>query len=218
MKQERINHNITFAYYQAIGKIPKDVKKNEWCLHHIDTTLRYRDKTRYDEWRIEDVIPMLRSEHSRIHSRDRHCTEETKQKIRAANLGKRLSEEIRRKISETQKGRKIPEEIIKKRVETYKKNHPHRSKQKQLKSPEERGKFWITNGIENKRIAENAEIPSGWHRGRFGCVRKSNPKLGQMSEDHKRKISAARVGMKFTEDHRRHLSEAHKKSKCVSNN
>ena len=218
MKQERINHNITFAYYQAIGKIPKNVKKNEWCLHHVDATLRYRDKARYDEWRVEDVVPMLKSEHTSMHQRGRHHTEETKQKLRAANLGKRLSEETRRKISEVQKGRKQPEEVIKKRVETYKKNHPYRPKQKQLKSSEERGKFWITNGVENKRIAENAEIPIGWHRGRLGFVRKSNPKLGPMSEDHKQKISAARTGMKFTEEHCRHLSEAHKKNKCVINN
>ena len=92
-----------------------------------------------------------------------------------------------------------------------KKNHPKKPKQKVLKSPEEKGKFWITNGVENRRIAENAEIPEGWHRGRLGFVRKSNPKLGPMSEEHKSNISAARKEVKFTEEHRRHLSEAHRR-------
>lgn len=212
MKQERINHNIAFAYYQAIGKIPKDIKKNEWCLHHVDATLRYRDKARYDEWRVEDVVPMLKSEHTSMHLTGRHHTEETKQKLRAANLGKRLSEETRAKISAAQVGRKIPKEVIEKRIATLKKNHPKKPKQKVLKSPDEKGKFWINNGVENRRIAENAEIPEGWHRGRLGFVRKSSPKLGPMSEGHKQKISAARIGMKFTEEHCRHLSEAHKKT------
>lgn len=210
-KEYKINHTKAWCYFIASGLLPYNAKKNEWVLHHKDIELKYANPARYNEWRIEDLVPMLKSEHTRLHQLGRHLSEEHKEKLRNANKGKHLSEETRRKISEVQKGRKQSEETIKKRVETRKKNHPKKQKQKVLKSPEEKGKFWINNSVENKRIAENAEIPAGWHRGRLGFVRKSNPKLGPMSEDHKQKISAARTGMKFTEEHCRHLSEAHKK-------
>ena len=210
-KEYKINHTKAWCYFIASGLLPYNAKKNQWCLHHVDTTLRYRDRARYNEWRVEDLVPMLKSEHIRLHQLGRHLSEEHKEKLRNANKGKHLSEETRAKISAAQVGRKILKEVIEKRIATLKKNHPKKPKHKVLKSPEEKGKFWINNGVENKRIAENAEIPAGWHRGRLGFVRKSNPKLGPMSEDHKQKISAARTGMKFTEEHCRHLSEAHKK-------
>ena len=154
---------------------------------------------------------MTRAEHIALHRKGRHLSDETKRKIAETLTGHEVSEETRRKISKTQRGRKVSEETIRKRIETYKKNHP--PKPKALKSPEERGKFWITDGVSNRRIAAGETIPEGWRRGRLGFVRKSNPKLGRMSDEHRRKISEARKGMKFGEEHRKHLSESHKKSR-----
>lgn len=89
MKNYKRNR-IAFAYFQAIGKIPYDAGLSEWCLHHVDTTLKYTDRARYDEWRVEDLVPMLRTEHNKLHGELKH--------------GSHLSEETKRKISEAQKG------------------------------------------------------------------------------------------------------------------
>lgn len=89
MKNYKRNR-IAFAYFQAIGKIPYDAGFSEWCLHHVDTTLKYTDRARYDEWRVEDLVPMLRTEHNKLHGELKH--------------GSHLSEETKRKISEAQKG------------------------------------------------------------------------------------------------------------------
>ena len=213
IKTYKVNHERAWCYFKALGLIPIDAKKNEWCLHHKDQTLKSIDPQRYNEWRFEDLVPMLKSEHTQLHATGHKKTDEQRKAQSERMLGHAVSEETRKKISATQKGRTIPDEVIQKRVETYKKNHQKHLKEKELKTPDEKGKFWITNGVENKRIAENAEIPAGWHRGRLGFVRKSNPKLGIMTEEHKKKISDARKGIKFTEEHRRHLSESHKKTK-----
>lgn len=114
-REYKINHKKAWCYFIALGLLPADAKKNEWCLHHKDQTLKYKDPHRYNEWRVEDLVPMLKSEHTSMHSAGRRLTEETKQKLRAANLGKSLSEETRRKISEAGKGRLCSEETRRKR-------------------------------------------------------------------------------------------------------
>lgn len=209
MTEDRKNWKRAWCYFVGIGKIPVDAKKNEWCLHHKDPSLRSTDIVRYNEWRIEDLVPMLKAEHTSLHQKGRHHTGEARRKISEANKGKTISTETRRKISETQRGRKLTPETIAKRTETFRKNHPEKPKVKNPKPMEERGRFWITNGIENRRIADGDEIPTGWRRGRLGFKRRFSPKLGPMSEEHKKKISESMLGVKFTEEHRRHLSEAH---------
>ena len=39
-----------------------------WVLHHKDTHLIETDVNRYIEWRDEDLIPLSKSEHSRLHA------------------------------------------------------------------------------------------------------------------------------------------------------
>lgn len=55
MTQDRRNQRNAWGYFVIIGKIPKDATPNEWCLHHIDTTLKYTNPSRYAEWRVEDL-------------------------------------------------------------------------------------------------------------------------------------------------------------------
>lgn len=192
MKQAyNINHEKAWCYFKALGVLPIDAKKNEWVLHHRDTTLKNDNPVRYDEWRIEDLVPMKRGDHTRLHLSLRPpMPKETREKISQTLTGRKRSEETRRKISETQKGRTRDVESIRKGIETFRKNHP--KKQKVKKSNSNRGLFWITNGVENKRISASQKIPSGWKKGRIGWKRKFSPKLGPMSEEHKRKISEGR--------------------------
>lgn len=66
------NHDKTWVYYQIIGRIPVSYTPGEYALHHIDPELKYTDKARYDEWRIEDVIPVTAAEHKAIHNKYDH--------------------------------------------------------------------------------------------------------------------------------------------------
>lgn len=108
MKKERINHDKSWAYFVSIGKIPVDAKKCEWCLHHVDQKLKYEDIDRYNEWRIEDLVPMTTTEHMKLHAKNRHHTEESKKKISQTLKGHEVSEETRKKIGDACRGRQNP--------------------------------------------------------------------------------------------------------------
>ena len=175
-KTYKQNHERAWCYFKALGLIPIDAKKNEWVLHHKDVSLRHNDPKRYDEWRIDDLIPMKRHDHAILHGTNRKKSEEEIAKIRQRMRGRVLSEETRKKISEKCKGRKIPEDEIKRRVATYKLRHPKKEKPpKILKTKDEKGLYWITDGTNNTRISKNATIPSGWRKGRSHLIYKTKP-------------------------------------------
>ena len=94
-------------------------------IHHIDENKMNNS--------LSNLVYLTHSEHSKIHKKGKHHSEETKLKIGEASKGRRHSEETKRKISEASKGKH------------YK---------------------WITNGIENRHIAENITIPDGFRKGR----------------------------------------------------
>ena len=253
MKDYKKNHTRAWCHFVALGLIPHDAKKNEWCLHHKDTVLKYKDLFRYNEWRVEDLVPMLKSEHTRLHKLGSHLSEEHKEKLRNANKDKHLSEETRRKISEAGKGRpcseetrmkrsaamkghavsedtrrKIsaaqkgkkrgpqPEETRIKRAETLRKTLSDPEKRKAL-SKRTANLVWITNGTSCTRIPKGEALPEGWRQGRTlsdqakKAIGRPGIARGPMDNTTKKKISNARKGMKFTEEHCKHLSEAHKK-------
>lgn len=58
MKQSTRNYRNAWGYFVVTGEIPKDAKYNEWRLVHRDATLKYSDRARYDEWRVEDLVPV----------------------------------------------------------------------------------------------------------------------------------------------------------------
>lgn len=62
-----------FQYFKDIGDIPDDGDK--WVLHHINPMLRHFDRQRYDEWRIEDLLPMTNEQHMKLHARLRYTGE-----------------------------------------------------------------------------------------------------------------------------------------------
>lgn len=151
--------------------------KPGYVLHHKDTTLKYRDPVRYHEWRPEDLVPMTRQDHMKLHHTDamknvdhkkqaeslrnfykthespmkgKHHPEEAKQKIREAHLGKPLSEEHKAKISASGKGTTRPP-----------RNSQWAEKQREARLGLQ---FW-NNGIINKmvRICPG----EGWVKGRL---------------------------------------------------
>lgn len=42
-----------------------------WVLHHKDENLKQTDLQRYKEWRVDDLVPMTRSEHAKLHRHGR---------------------------------------------------------------------------------------------------------------------------------------------------
>lgn len=170
------NHERAWCYFKALGLIPIDANKNEWVLHHKDVSLRHDDPKRYDEWRIDDLIPMTRHDHMALHSTKRKKSEEEIAKIRQRMLGHVVSEDTRKKISERLKGRKIPKDQIEKRVATRKARYPKKPKKiKVLKTKDEKGLYWITDGNNNTRIPKYTPIPKGWYKGRSHLAYKVKP-------------------------------------------
>lgn len=111
-KISRRNHYRAVQYFN----LPKG-----WVLHHKDESLRHNNLDRYIEWNPDDLIPMPKEEHARLHlnglknlekGRGRPLSEETKRKISESargannpNYGKTESEETRRKIAESKLGK-----------------------------------------------------------------------------------------------------------------
>ena len=71
--------------------MPKDRKPYEYCLHHIDESLRHNDIDRYIQWYGYDLVVELYGEHS-SHT----------------NKGRKRSEEWRNNLSKRLKGRESP--------------------------------------------------------------------------------------------------------------
>ena len=61
-----------------------------WVLHHIDPTLQHRDIERYIRWYPEDLQPMSKSEHKRLHNSiwNPMSVQEYRDKISIANKAK----------------------------------------------------------------------------------------------------------------------------------
>lgn len=176
-KEYKENHTRAWCYFIAMGKLPVDAKKNEWVLHHADMTLKALDPVRYNEWRVEDLVPMLRAEHAKLHGSSRTLSEETKRKISQANTGKRRTLEQRQRISDATrialstseakehlKNRPKPSDELKQKISKAVKaamdNHEVRDKI----SKGRKAQLWWTDGILEKPAKD---CPGeGWTRGR----------------------------------------------------
>ena len=117
-----------------------------WVLHHKDETLRHNNIERYIEWRPEDLIPMSKADHTRLHVMSHVMSDEAKQKLSEARKGKKFSEEHKKKISESEKGKIVSDA----------------SKEKMRKA--HIGAHWYNNGI----IETQCHIcPNGFKQGRL---------------------------------------------------
>ena len=98
-------------------------------------------------------IPSSRQlEEARIANVSIPHSEETLKKMREANLGKKHSEETKQKIREALLARKY------KYTDEY-------LKTKQKIREANLGKKWITNGIDNRMVHSDEELPIGWRYG-----------------------------------------------------
>ena len=200
----RKNRKKAWEYFITTGAIPAD-RKNEYVLHHKDTTLKANDRERYDEWRIEDLVPLTRAEHAALHSTGREIPEETRQKMGEKiaewyathvhpNQGKHLKEETRRKISEAQKGKKLTSEQRAKAIaalEEYRAEHPG-GNNKGRTYPAEFGRK-VSAALKEYYKTHDA-------------LNKGVP----MSEEQKKKLSEKLTGRKLSAETRRRMSEAKK--------
>ena len=120
--------------------------KKDYDIHHIDENKMNNS--------LSNLVYLTKSEHSKIHKKiGRTFSEETKQKLSEALKGRTFSEETKQKLSEALKGRTLSEE----------------TKQKMSKSHKglNKDRIWINNGVENRYISLDDEIPEGFVRGRL---------------------------------------------------
>ena len=124
--------------------------KKGLVIHHLDGN-KFNNS-------LSNLVYLNRNEHTKLHNKGKHYSEEAKRKLSEAMKGKHRSEETKQKISEAMKGKHHSEEAKRKIGEAMKgENHPlYGTKFK-----------WINNGIVNKRVQCDEEIPEGFSRGRL---------------------------------------------------
>lgn len=98
----QLRHDVAWACFVAVGLIPKDAGRYEYVLHHKDLDLQQRDPERYDMWLVDDLVPMTRAEHNRVHRRTagHKLSEQTKDIIRGKMKEYYSSDEVRRAHAE----------------------------------------------------------------------------------------------------------------------
>lgn len=114
-----------------------------WVLHHKNPKLKYENPERYNEWRIEDLIPMEKIEHIRFHNKyfngmtgKKHTKEEIEH-LREINTGEGNGMYGKTHSEETK------EKMRQRRLDYYK---THTIYNKGLPSPN-KGKHWkLENG------------------------------------------------------------------------
>ena len=129
-----------------------------WSCHHILGEILTRQQLLEHDFYYNVPACMLKfvtkDEHTRLHMKGNHLSEETRNKISESMkgnnnplYGKHRSEETRKKISESMKGSHHSEETRKKLSESRKgktpfKNHHHSEEAKKKLSEARKGKTW----------------------------------------------------------------------------
>lgn len=155
-------------------------------IHKIQVHTKYGYKPGYDVHHLDEnkmnnslsnLVYLTHSEHSKIHSKGKFkgktLSEEHKQKLSEAkkgaknpNYGKQFSDEHKNKLSAALKGRQFSEET-KLKISAAQKGKQLSEEHKQKISEALKGKRfkWINNGIKQRRIPFDEEIPEGFKRG-----------------------------------------------------
>lgn len=99
----------------------------------------------------------------------RTVSKKTRELLSNAGKGKTRSDEFKRKISQYRKS--IEGRSVLKNANSTRKHHTPDTKSKISKSTtgitnSQYGTLWITNGLANRKINKNEDIPSGWKKGR----------------------------------------------------
>ena len=112
--------------YTKIENYEEAVNDNTqtWDCHHILGEILSREQLKDHDF-YYDVPPCMlkfvtRAEHTHLHKKGMHRSNETRKKISKAHKGRTFSEEHRRKLSEAKKGKHRSEETCRKISETMK--------------------------------------------------------------------------------------------------
>ena len=134
--------------------------KKGFDIHHLDENKMNNS--------LSNLVYLSKSEHMKIHSENR--SEEYRRKLGAAAKGnksmsgKHHTEAAKQKMSEKLKGRSFSEETRRKMSAAAKgKTLSEATKQKLSDSSKDR--IWINNGMINKFVKIDEEIPEGFKRG-----------------------------------------------------
>ena len=127
--------------------------KPEYVIHHLDHNKMNNS--------LSNLVYLTKSEHSKIHGKEafkgKHHSLESKKKLSEINkgnknmLGKHHTEESKKKMSEAAKGKTLSEETKRKIGEASKGKN--------------KDKIWINNGILNKFVKIDDDIPEGFVKG-----------------------------------------------------
>ena len=171
MKSWHLNRKEAWKHFWPEGN---GKPKPGYALHHIDPSWKKDDPERYAEWRIEDLVMMTRSEHTRLHTKGKsswlkggHLSEaqckEISERMKGKNnpqFRKHPSEETIRKRSESlkghkawNKGKRTPDEVRKKQSEAMK---GRKTWNTGLKMPP-RSKEWIQHCADAHRGKKRSE-------------------------------------------------------------
>jgi len=111
--------------------------KPDEVLHHKDPSLKYRDLKRYEEWNVEDLVVMKRSEHQSYHMKINNPKSGGNKGEDNPMYGKIHSEESKRKMSKARLG---------------------------IRTKGSKGMHWYNNGQDNVLAYE---CPNGYIKGRL---------------------------------------------------
>lgn len=113
-----------------------------WVLHHKDTDLQNTDIERYIRWLPEDLVPMTKSDHMRLHANLNNPMNnpESRKKIGLKNKGKNPAKVMKERNPEGYENK------CRKQSETMKKRH------------------WFNNGV---KCVFTEECPANYKPGRL---------------------------------------------------
>ena len=93
--QEANNKSKTVKLFRNImpelmAKLEEEARKTDdvIVLHHVDTKMKRRNPKRYSEFRLSDVVPMLRRQHISFHNKGRKHTRRHNARIAEAMTSK----------------------------------------------------------------------------------------------------------------------------------
>ena len=141
--------------------------KKGFDIHHIDENKMNNS--------LENLVYLTHSEHAKLHNKGKIFSNEVKIKMSIAHKRENLSEETIRKMSDSQKGKKLSEETRRKMSDSRKRENLSEETRRKLSEAlkgennpiyGKRYKF-VNNGIENRYIPLDEDIPEGFIRGRL---------------------------------------------------
>ena len=124
-----------------------------WHCHHILGEILTRQQLLEHDF-YYDVPPCMlkfvtKAEHTRLHKKGKHHSEESRKKMSEAKKGKHRSDDTRRKISEAEKGKHLSKETRNKISEAHKGKHLSEEIRNKM-SEAHKGKTW--KFINGKRV------------------------------------------------------------------